>query len=192
MQRYLFSGMLMTAVVCSQCHAEDTTALLLQAACAGNGKMVARLIDEGVDVNAGGRHGGTALFLAADQGHTEVVRLLLEHGADPNRIPWPDPAAGVIAMTPLMAAAARGHTAIAELLLAHGADASIQVGETALYEQGVTAIFLATVNGHTGAAEVLTRAATSGEKLWKYMVLAIWAVLGIIIMAQRDEPEPGA
>ena len=67
------------------------------------------------------------------------------------------------------------------------ADASIQVGETALYEQGVTALFLATVNGHEDVVNALTRASTAGGKLWKYLVVGIWVLLGIVLMLQRDE-----
>jgi ankyrin repeat protein len=37
-----------------------------------------------VDINRRGENGLTALHLAATQGHVEIVRLLVEHGADPN------------------------------------------------------------------------------------------------------------
>jgi len=187
MTGFILAGLLMAGVVqAQQCEAHKNE-LLLRAIREGKADVVARLIAEGADVNAGGRRGGAALYLAAEGGHPEVVHTLLDHGADPNRIPWPDPAAGVIGMTPLMAAAANGHAAVAELLLARGADASIQAGETALYEQGVTALYLATVKGHDEVIGVLERALTSGESLWKYMVLAIWSALGLIIAALPDE-----
>jgi ankyrin repeat protein len=49
-----------------------------------HGVDVARvLIDAGADVNKRCEHGRTALHIAAAWGHTDVVRLLLENGADP-------------------------------------------------------------------------------------------------------------
>jgi ankyrin repeat protein len=44
---------------------------------AGNAQFVARLLGEGRDVNEADEAGCTALILASQQGHVEVVRLLL-------------------------------------------------------------------------------------------------------------------
>jgi outer membrane protein assembly factor BamB len=57
---------------------------LWEAARRGDTKAVQRLLGSGVDVNARTRYGGTALSFAADKGQVEVVRLLLERGADAN------------------------------------------------------------------------------------------------------------
>ncbi|KAL2191560.1 ankyrin, partial [Thermothelomyces heterothallicus CBS 203.75] len=59
--------------------------------------------------------GRTALELAASKGHTEVVRALLERGADVT-------ARTELGETPLWSAAHNGHAAAAELLLQHRAD----------------------------------------------------------------------
>lgn len=48
----------------------------------GDLATVTRLLDQGVDVNTKFRYGATALFKAAERGHTEVVKLLLARGAD--------------------------------------------------------------------------------------------------------------
>lgn len=48
----------------------------------GDVAAVTALLDKGVDVNAKFRYGQTALFKAAERGHTEVVKLLLARGAD--------------------------------------------------------------------------------------------------------------
>jgi ankyrin repeat protein len=49
---------------------------------AGDVALVTTLLDKGADVNAKFRYGTTALFKAAERGHTEVVKLLLARGAD--------------------------------------------------------------------------------------------------------------
>ena len=48
----------------------------------GDAATVTALLDKGVDVNAKFRYGQTALFKAAERGHTEIVKLLLARGAD--------------------------------------------------------------------------------------------------------------
>ena len=48
----------------------------------GDVAAVTKLLDQGVDVNTKFRYGATALFKAAERGHTEVVKLLLARGAD--------------------------------------------------------------------------------------------------------------
>jgi ankyrin repeat protein len=48
----------------------------------GDLALVTSLLDQGADVNAKFRYGTTALFKAAERGHTEIVKLLLTRGAD--------------------------------------------------------------------------------------------------------------
>jgi hypothetical protein len=57
---------------------------LWEAARKGDAPTVKQLLDAGVDVNSKFRYGATALSYACDRGHLDVVRLLLERGADPN------------------------------------------------------------------------------------------------------------
>lgn len=57
---------------------------LWDAARDGDVARVRAALDKGADVNAKGRYDRTALGFAADKGHTDVIRLLLQRGADIN------------------------------------------------------------------------------------------------------------
>jgi ankyrin repeat protein len=94
---------------------------LQDAARKGDAATVRKLIDEGVDVNTKYRYNATAIFYACDHGHVEVVKVLLEKGAD---LTVKDTFYG---FTPLMLATSPAqkkkpeHTEIARLLIAKGA-----------------------------------------------------------------------
>jgi hypothetical protein len=68
--------------------------------------------------SAGSRDRHLALTLAADFGHVEIVRLLLDAGEDPNRY---NPVGGHSHTTPLHQAAGGGHEEVVRLLVEHGA-----------------------------------------------------------------------
>jgi ankyrin repeat protein len=42
------------------------------------------LLDDGIDVNTTFRYGATALSFASDRGNVDVVKLLIDRGADVN------------------------------------------------------------------------------------------------------------
>jgi ankyrin repeat protein len=91
------------------------------------------LLGHGAEVNAKSSDMRTPLMIAARrQGNSQVVKFLLEHGANPN----PNSHAGAES-SPLLEAATAGDAASMELLLAHGADVK-DAGEPAL-EMAVTA-----------------------------------------------------
>jgi hypothetical protein len=72
---------------------------------------------------AGSEDRHLALSMAADFGHTEIVRLLLDAGEDPNRY---NPVGGHSHTTPLHQAAGRGHEEVVRLLVERGARLDLQ------------------------------------------------------------------
>jgi len=98
------------------------------------------LLDHGADVNKRGQLDETALYGAAERGHTETVAVLLARGADPNAVM----SGGCVSTarrcipvpgwTALMIAAAEGHPDAVDLLLEKGAypDAMNSYRHTAL------------------------------------------------------------
>jgi ankyrin repeat protein len=92
---------------------------------------VRALIRQGIDVNELDANGDPPLIQAAYRGHTEIVRLLLEAGADVSVV---DPE---MKATALHAAAYAGRTEAARLLIAHRIDIDKQGpynGYTALHD----------------------------------------------------------
>ena len=95
--------------------AEDSESQLINAANRGDVATVLQLVGVGVNVNAKDSTGVTALTQAAWGGHSEIVRILLVSGADPDA---KDDRAD---MTPLMWAVWKGYAETVETLLENGA-----------------------------------------------------------------------
>jgi len=107
----------------------------------GNLKDVRRQLAWGVNVNE--RHfftRDTILIEAADNGHLNVVKLLIEKGADVNL-------KGEAWYGPLHAAAAKGHIEVVKILLENGADVNIFHQNKPLH--------YAAMNGHIEVARIL-------------------------------------
>jgi ankyrin repeat protein len=79
-----------------------------------------KLLDEGVDVNTKFRYDRTALSFAADRGHVDVVKVLLERGADVTmKDTFYNATALTWAVSPAMDRKPQ-HTDVVRLLLEHG------------------------------------------------------------------------
>jgi hypothetical protein len=113
MPRLLIAAAL--AAVALPVRADDRSEELFTAAKRGDVKAVQALLDAGVDVQSKSPYGATALHFAADKGHVEVVKVLLQHKSDPNA------ADTFYKATPLMWASMHNHTAVLGELLAAGA-----------------------------------------------------------------------
>jgi hypothetical protein len=123
------------------------SAPLRMAAELGDVNKVRALVMAGTtDIDAGGKHGMTALHRAAERERVDVVRLLLQAGANHGKRTNRD------GQTALMLAAQRGNCAICELLVQAGADVN------ARSSGGWDAIMFASARRHKDAVVLLARA----------------------------------
>jgi ankyrin repeat protein len=127
-------------------------------------------IDAGANVDVQGQDGTTALTLAVSEGYLDVVKMLLEAGANPNL------KGKLSAMmffqnsdrhsflrqyaqptTALNLAAAFGHTNIAQVLIEYGSDLNL------VDEQGRDALAIATKEGHQEIVRLLSKSCSLSE-----------------------------
>ena len=142
MRRFiLLLGLGVAALVA--CDEQPAGSPLIQAARTGSLGTIRALLDSGADVNLPGPTGddwdATPLQHAILARQPAAVRLLLDRGADPNRV------ANANAPAPLVLAAGDTDPTFVNLLLDHGADPAIEG------ESGVTplsrAVSAGTING---------------------------------------------
>ncbi|UPX10729.1 Glycerophosphodiester phosphodiesterase [Ascochyta rabiei] len=120
--------------------------------------IVKLLVDAGVDVNYQNKQGETALHIAAQYGHVECARALLE-GSSVNKIDVDIPE-NTFAWTPLFNACVDKHLPVVELLAAAGAD--LQRHDNS----GWTAKEQAALRGHMEIAYYLAKLCpTTGSSL---------------------------
>ena len=119
---------------------------LWQMSQSGNTNEVRRIMSLGmVDINTyeGGLDETTALYEAADNGHKDVIKILLGGGADP------DKASGSVGMAPLHMPALKGNTDVVQLLLNSGANPNV------VSFGGLTPLFWAAANDHFDVSKLL-------------------------------------
>ncbi|XP_078594817.1 death-associated protein kinase 1-like [Branchiostoma floridae x Branchiostoma japonicum] len=113
----------------------------------GDVQTVRRGLDGGVDVRVKrdwGWRDQTSLHVASRHGHTKVVNLLIQNGADPE-------VRDREGLTSLHVASKHGQTEVVELLIRHGVELEPKDSEQS------TPLHLAAARGHTGTCELLIR-----------------------------------
>ena len=124
MRRFMLVLGLGAALLAAGACDQQTPDPLIEAARTGSLDTIKRLLDSGADVNLPGPTDddwdATPLQHAILARQPGAVRLLLDRGADPNRI------AGPKFTAPLLLAAGDTDPAFVNLLLAHGADPAIE------------------------------------------------------------------
>ena len=131
------------AVAQSPAQGSDT---LLDAARTGDRARVASLLDGGADVNAVSRYNVSALGFAAERGHVEIVRLLVERGANVNV------AESFYGFRPVDFALRGGHLDIAVFLLEHGALGAVGVLNAGIRARNIGAVRAALATKQADAA----------------------------------------
>lgn len=134
----------------------DGTTLMYKAAEHGKSEIILRLQEQGASVsfaNRTGEHRGIfPLYVAAEKGHLAAVQALLGLNARADQLQERGSARGISA---LFVAARFGHADIAELLLTSGGANVNLIQEYGSPFKGLTAIFIASCNGHEQTLIVL-------------------------------------
>lgn len=144
----------------------DGTTALHWAAYSGNTELARLLLARRADLAAKTRLGAfTPLMLAARNGHSDIIRLLLDAKGEPN-------AANANGTTPLMLAAAAGKADAVAMLIERGADVNARD-----VTNGQTALMFAAALGRVDAIKVLTGRKADAD--------AVTRVSPIITMTER-------
>jgi ankyrin repeat protein len=163
----------------------------------GNPAAVKVLLAHGASVDpVEAWRGQTPLMWAAAEGHTEVMKLLIEAGADVNarsriikwerqrtdepRDKWLPPGG----LTPLLLAAREGRTESVRVLLDAGADINIADPDRH------TALTLALINGHLDVAALLIERGIDVNLADKVGRTALWAAVDFHTVPSSNRPAP--
>lgn len=142
---------------------------LLEAARTGDRARVAALLDTGISVNTATKYGVSALGFAAERGHFDVVRMLVERGAD---VALTDSFYG---SRPLDMALRGGRLDIALYLLEHKSPGAASVLNMAIRRRDAAGVKIALATGQVDATALATAntiAAQAGDAAIAAMVKA--------------------
>ena len=141
---------------------------------ARNGHAAVLALMSGVDVNRRSKAGATPLWLACFHGHKQVAQLLLERGAQPERLH------GLTGSAPLAASAAQGHLPLVQLLVLES-NAEIDRPN----RNGRTALWSAAFEGHASVVQfLLDRGAAPAPKS-----KAGWTPFSAALLTRDAPPE---
>ncbi|MET8751622.1 ankyrin repeat domain-containing protein [Streptomyces sp. NPDC004667] len=146
----------------------DSADRLVRAAGDGDVVEVVRLLGRGAVVDAPDRYRRTALDLAVERGHADVVRRLVAAGADPEQ-----QVGEYLESTPLCVAARHGHTAVVGVLLDAGARTGAQgrLGHVPLVLAATTGD-----EGHPETVDLLLDRGADVNAVMKHRTALDWAV----------------
>ena len=130
---------------------------LLDAARAGDRTKVVALLDSGVGVNTANKYGVSALGFAAERGHFDIVRLLVERGADVTI------ADSFYGSRPIDFALRGGHLNIAVYLLEHNSPGAVSVLTTAIRRRDAAAVKVALETKQADAAALAGASAVAAQ-----------------------------
>lgn len=144
--------------------AGDKEEAFWEAARVGDLETIKRLHSEGLDVNVATEYGATALAYASDKGHIEIVRYLLDNGADVNAEDT------FYQFNPLGWALFNERTEIVTLLLEKGAEGADQVLTTGVRNNNKGLVEAALKTGqinsdHVAAAMTLAKSVAGSEEI---------------------------
>ena len=130
---------------------DDEQVVFTDALRTGNVKVVKQFLDNGSATANEKSFAWSALQMAADKGHLEVVKLLVEKGAE---IDYPHP---INKMTPLHLAAYSGHDEVVKYLLSKGANPNKKMS------RGVSILRAVKDQGHTSTVAILEAAGAKDD-----------------------------
>ena len=162
--------------------AQDKNEEFFAAARKGDAAAVKAFLDKGVDVNSKTRYGATALSYACDKGHVEVVRLLIERGADVN---VKDTFYGEV---PLGWALSHGHAEVVKLLLDKGA-AGIERALTSGVQDGKVEIVKAVVEKGGLKPDTLNNALRRASSVGNKEIIDLLKKAGAVATEVTVDPE---
>ena len=150
MRHSLSLVLLLSAAVLAQPVPAGRVEALFDAARTGDRARVASLLDAGTSVNTASKYGVSALGFAAERGHFDVVRLLVERGAD---VTITDSFYG---SRPLDMALRGGHLDIALDLLEHKSPGAASVLNAAIRQRNTGGVKAALATGQVDATALAT------------------------------------
>uniref|UniRef100_A0A7S2HJR2 Uncharacterized protein n=1 Tax=Haptolina brevifila TaxID=156173 RepID=A0A7S2HJR2_9EUKA len=151
------AGTAITAIINPELTAEEKA--LADASAKGDTARLKQLLSDKINVNADRDKGTkemTALHRAAEAGHVEVTRLLLDAGADMNSEHSGKPESGQ-AFKPLHLAARRGHTEVVKLMLSPPYKADVNQTPSYGNNKGMTPLHFAADWGQVDVVKLLLK-----------------------------------